>query len=48
MTLNKLTPLHLRLGLRPMDILTEVVNRPTQRTAEDPDALFCAVEQAER
>ncbi|KAK3336941.1 hypothetical protein B0T19DRAFT_454504, partial [Cercophora scortea] len=37
---HKLTPPQLRLGLREMDIYEEVVNRPTQPTAEYPDALF--------
>ncbi|KAK2768388.1 hypothetical protein FQN54_000243 [Arachnomyces sp. PD_36] len=37
---HKLTPPHLRLGLRPMDIYKEVVNRATQPTEEDPEALF--------
>ncbi len=37
---HKLTPPHLRLGLRPMDIYEEVVNRATKPTAEDAEALF--------
>ena len=37
---NKLTPPHLRLGLRPLDMYKEVVNRATQPTADDAEALF--------
>ncbi|KAK3935682.1 hypothetical protein QBC46DRAFT_412796 [Diplogelasinospora grovesii] len=37
---HKLTPPHLRLGLRPMDIYNEVVNRVTKPMADDPEALF--------
>ncbi|KAF5966010.1 hypothetical protein FCOIX_12685 [Fusarium coicis] len=36
----KLTVQHLRVGLRPMDIYMEVVNRKTIPTSVDPDALF--------
>ncbi|KAI3579760.1 hypothetical protein IWW34DRAFT_421099 [Fusarium oxysporum f. sp. albedinis] len=36
----KLTVQHLRIGLRPMDIYKEVVNRKTIPTSVDPDALF--------
>ncbi|EEU47541.1 uncharacterized protein NECHADRAFT_36088 [Fusarium vanettenii 77-13-4] len=36
----KLTPPHLRLGLRPMDIFKEVVNRQTIPTSTDPEARF--------
>ncbi|KAI1026501.1 hypothetical protein LB504_013126 [Fusarium proliferatum] len=36
----KLTVKHLRIGLRPMDIYKEVVNRKTIPTSVDPDALF--------
>ncbi|SPJ72404.1 uncharacterized protein FTOL_02132 [Fusarium torulosum] len=36
----KLTVQHLRVGLRPMDIYREVVNRKTIPTSVDPDALF--------
>ncbi|KAF4975643.1 hypothetical protein FZEAL_7598 [Fusarium zealandicum] len=36
----KLTVQHLRVGLRPMDIYKEVVNRKTIPTSVDPDALF--------
>ncbi|KAJ2891106.1 uncharacterized protein MKZ38_000915 [Zalerion maritima] len=37
---HKLTPPHLRLGLRPMNIYEEVVNRVTQPTVEDAESLF--------
>ena len=37
---HKLTLPHLRLGLRPMNIYQEVVNRPTRPTADDPESLF--------
>ncbi|KAK7415899.1 hypothetical protein QQZ08_012211 [Neonectria magnoliae] len=37
---HKLTAPHLRVGLRPMDIYKEVVNRKTIPTSADPDALF--------
>ncbi|KAI1302514.1 hypothetical protein F5Y03DRAFT_407847 [Xylaria venustula] len=37
---HKLTLPHLRLGLRPMDIHKEVVNRATKPTVEDAEALF--------
>ncbi|KAL5866430.1 hypothetical protein ACKVWC_011454 [Pyricularia oryzae] len=37
---HKLTAPHLRLGLRPMNIYTEVVNRKTIPTSVDPDARF--------
>ncbi|KAF5018018.1 hypothetical protein F66182_10021, partial [Fusarium sp. NRRL 66182] len=36
----KLTVQHLRIGLRPMDIYKEVVNRKTIPTSVDPDARF--------
>lgn len=36
----KLNPPHLCLGLRPMDIYKEVVNRATKPTAEDAESLF--------
>ncbi|RBA17495.1 hypothetical protein FPRO05_11210 [Fusarium proliferatum] len=36
----KLSVQHLRVGLRPMDIYKEVVNRKTIPTSVDPDALF--------
>lgn len=36
----KLTTPHLRLGLRPMDIHKEVVNRKTIPTASDPESRF--------
>ncbi|KAH9237195.1 hypothetical protein K456DRAFT_1722447 [Colletotrichum gloeosporioides 23] len=37
---HKLTAPHLRLGLRPMNIYKEVVNRKTIPTSVDPDARF--------
>ncbi|KAK8092710.1 uncharacterized protein PG998_014751 [Apiospora kogelbergensis] len=37
---HKITPQHLRVGLRSMDIYKEVVNRATIPTAADPEALF--------
>ncbi|KAK0612581.1 hypothetical protein B0T17DRAFT_593489 [Bombardia bombarda] len=37
---HKLTAPHLRLGLRAMNILRDVVNRETIPTSVDPDALF--------
>ncbi|TLD03388.1 uncharacterized protein PgNI_12346 [Pyricularia grisea] len=37
---HKLTAPHLRLGLRPMNIYKEVVNRKTTPTSMDPDARF--------
>ncbi|KAL5903044.1 hypothetical protein ACKVV7_011445 [Pyricularia oryzae] len=37
---HKLTAPHLRIGLRPMNIYTEVVNRKTIPTSMDPDARF--------
>ncbi|KAJ4308780.1 hypothetical protein N0V84_011896 [Fusarium piperis] len=37
---HKLTAPHLRLGLRAMNILKDVVNRKTIPTSADPDALF--------
>ncbi|RMJ00578.1 hypothetical protein CDV36_015870, partial [Fusarium kuroshium] len=37
---HKLTAPHLRLGLRPMDIYKDVVNRTTIPTSVDPDARF--------
>ncbi|KAF4467396.1 hypothetical protein FALBO_5729, partial [Fusarium albosuccineum] len=37
---HKLTAPHLRLGLRPMDIHKDVVNRKTIPTSVDPDARF--------
>ncbi|KAI6386420.1 hypothetical protein MCOR24_011298 [Pyricularia oryzae] len=37
---HKLSAPHLRLGLRPMNVHTEVVNRKTIPTSVDPDARF--------
>ncbi|KAK6854792.1 hypothetical protein PG995_009137 [Apiospora arundinis] len=37
---HKITPQHLRVGLRSIDIHKEVVNRATIPTAADPEALF--------
>ncbi|KAI1392793.1 uncharacterized protein F4822DRAFT_426001 [Hypoxylon trugodes] len=37
---HKLTLQHLRLGLRQMDIIDEVVNRPTIPTAQNPEERF--------
>ncbi|KAH6653514.1 hypothetical protein BKA67DRAFT_507660, partial [Truncatella angustata] len=37
---HKVTPQHLRVGLRSMDIHKEVVNRATIPTSADPEALF--------
>jgi hypothetical protein len=37
---HKLTPPHLRVGLHPMNIFKDVVNRKTIPTSEDPEALF--------
>ncbi|KAK6858986.1 hypothetical protein PG995_004839 [Apiospora arundinis] len=37
---HKITPQHLRVGLRSIDIYKEVVNRATIPTAADPEALF--------
>lgn len=37
---HKLTLQHLRVALRDMDMLKEVVNRSTKPTADEPDALF--------
>ncbi|KAK6860929.1 hypothetical protein PG995_004565 [Apiospora arundinis] len=37
---HKITPQHLRVGLRSMDIYKEVVNRATIPTTADPEALF--------
>src|SRR5438045_1752916 len=37
---HKLTLPHLRLGLRPMNIYKEVVNRAIQPTAEEAEACF--------
>jgi hypothetical protein len=37
---HKITPPHLRLGLRPLDIYKEVVNRVTQPTSGDAESLF--------
>ncbi|KAK1973496.1 hypothetical protein LZ30DRAFT_484883 [Colletotrichum cereale] len=37
---HKLTAPHLRLGLRPMNIYKDVVNRKTTPTSVDPDARF--------
>jgi hypothetical protein len=37
---HKLTAPHLRVGLRPMDVYKEVVNRKTVPTSADPDGRF--------
>lgn len=37
---HKLTPVHMRAGLRSMDIHKQVVNRVTIPTKDDPEALF--------
>jgi hypothetical protein len=37
---HKLTPVHMRAGLRSMDIHKQVVNRATVPTADDQEALF--------